>query len=303
MMPKTRYITTIILISAWLLAGCGGDSADDVQRPVEKERQEISIKTNVKKMTEGTTRTGFYTNDNLETFQCYAYKTTDGSTYINTTVSKVSESGPWAFADGSHQWPEESLDFFAYMPTSPSYISDIAFNYSTNSVTFTCAGVTSSASKEFIYATALDQNKTNNAAGVNLGFLHPFARVQFDWADYDHSDITLTSITLNSIAYSGTYNSTNSPHQWTPSSAPEGLYDLVLNNLGSSAQILVIPQSFTCTIQVVATGKKWQDEDVDINLSTNVSINWEPGKSYTYLFTITYTDLKVDVVDKFTEQW
>ena len=285
---------------ALLLAGCGGDSADDVQRPVEKENKEISIKTNVKKMTEGTTRTGFYTNDNLETFQCYAYKTTNGSTYINTTVSKVSDH--WAFADGSHQWPEESLDFFAYMPSSPSYISDIAFDYSTDRVTFTCTGVNSAASKEFIYATALGQNKTANAEGVNLSFLHPFARVQFGWADYDHSDITLTSITLKNIAYSGTYNSTNSP-QWTPSSAPEGLYDLVLDNLESSAQILVIPQAFTCTIQVVATGKIWQDEDASINLSTNVSINWEPGKSYTYLFTITYTDLKVEVVDKFTEQW
>ena len=336
-MPKTIYITTIILFSAWLLASCGSDSADDVQRPVEKEKQEISINTNVKKMAEATRTTTYDGVSALqaeEHFTCTAYQAGTLTPYISTTtVDWNSTNTRWEFNGGAshYYWPlpstpggtYPSLDFFGYMPkasnlsTKAPYISEIEYTAAHN-VTFTCsnlpmtnAGQEDDDLKEFVFGMALAQNYGNAAAGVPLNFQHPFARIKLQLAA-SHPDITINSITFKSIKNNGSYNHNATP-KWTLSGdAADFVLTLtgdaaVFNGNTSERQIgdyyIMIPQEWAGEIVVNATWTDWGAQ-LAHTVSTTLpsSVTWQSGCNYTYTFTITETDLKVNS-EKYTEQW
>ena len=67
--------------------------------------------------------------------------------------------------------------------------------------------------------------------------------------------------------------------------------------------LLVIPQTFAGEIEVNAGWNDWGDSPVAHMVSKTISaITWEPGKTYTYTFTISTDDLTVDI-NSYTEQW
>lgn len=316
MMPKTIYITTIILISAWLLASCGGDSADDVQRPIEKQNQEINFKADVWKMMEAT-RATILNNTYLITngFICTAY-TANSSTAngdVNIENNHVTWNGSrWVFDGGSRNWPAGNLDFFAYMPSPiPSYIKDTsqepvsgAITYNAGVVEFQCENIVQDEMTEFVYAQALGQNKDNAASGVTLNFLHPFTRIVLKLAE-NHPAIRINTITFKSIQKSGSYNNGT----WTPSGDATDLVWTINTPYTSqeTAQVindsyLVIPQTWEGVIEVNATWNVWGESQTKTVSTTLSSVTWQRGYSYTYTFTVTPTDLTVNT-SKFTEQW
>mgnify|MGYP002624855860 CR=1 FL=1 len=67
--------------------------------------------------------------------------------------------------------------------------------------------------------------------------------------------------------------------------------------------LLVIPQTFAGEIEVNAGWNDWGDSPVAHTVSKTISaITWQPGKTYTYTFTISTDDLTVDI-NSYTEQW
>ena len=67
--------------------------------------------------------------------------------------------------------------------------------------------------------------------------------------------------------------------------------------------LLVIPQTFAGEIEVNAGWNDWGDTPVAHTVSKTISaIEWQPGKTYTYTFTISTDDLTVDI-NSYTEQW
>ena len=64
---------------------------------------------------------------------------------------------------------------------------------------------------------------------------------------------------------------------------------------------MVVPQTFTGDIEVVA---KWTDwgEDINHTVTATVPTTWQPGYTYTYTFNIINGDLVVNS-EKYTEQW
>ena len=67
--------------------------------------------------------------------------------------------------------------------------------------------------------------------------------------------------------------------------------------------LLVIPQTFAGEIEVNAGWNDWGDTPVAHTVSKTISaITWQPGKTYTYTFTISTDDLTVDI-NSYTEQW
>ena len=324
-MPKTIYITTIILFSAWLLASCGGDSADDMQRPVEKESQEISFKADVWKMAEATRVTTYDNAAALQdqgSFTCYAY--TANSTTLNDDadikgipVTWNPTLNQWKFAT-VHHWPanDDHLDFFAYMPaTPPTYITDnsdvesqvtyvVACNpqFKCKNLPMTNAGQDGIC--EFIYGLVPNQNKTDNGSGVVLTFQHPFTRIKLQFSS-SQENIQINSITLKNIQNNGSYlHSTG----WTPSGDAT---NLVLEFEGEAANFvanevigtyLMIPQTWSGGIDVNATWSVWGESQTKTVSTTLNSVTWQRGYSYTYTFTVTPTDLTVNT-SKYTEQW
>ena len=178
--------------------------------------------------------------------------------------------------------------------------------------------------KEFVYALAIDQNKAGQGtSGVTLNFKHPFARIKFQLAP-NHPDIKINSITLKGLKKGGVCSFDGTTSTWTNLTPADETVDFVMTLTGyaanfsndpsalpigsysggahQSVDILMVPQAFAGNITVNATWIDWGEEFAH-NVSTTLTpVTWEAGHSYTYTFTITEHDLKVDT-SRYTEQW
>lgn len=327
-MPKTRYITTIILISAWLLAGCGGDSADDVQRPVEKERQEISINTNVTKM-----QTRATTIDNDEALRSYdlridAFYNNTNTAYLSGT--RLHYSSVWKFWDGTSQlhyyWPIEgskygsgsdytSLDFVGYCPDVAPYITILPYNHSTGA-SFSCnlssymTNKAQSSIVEYLISILKGQTyTTQTAAGgaLPMNFKHPFAVIKFVITEGSGTHVQINSISIADLKTGGTCTYNGSTMSWTGLSGSTAMSQTGLNlkygtEITEAAPFIVIPNNYgSKTLTVNGTWDDWSAVS-NKDISTNIDINWQPGCIYTYNLTVTKYALTVKT-DKYTEQW
>ena len=323
-----QYCRTFGLLTALLclLSGC----SDDDTTPSDAAA-EIRFNADVWRVMEGTRATTVNAGPLTDcSFMVYAFYNTTTTCYINgEVVNFTSGESSWV---NRQNWPRDdrALDFFALMPATlplPNYISvdstpyDAESNpdgYSSGSPRFVCTDLpmditSSSDSQEIVCAYVTNQSEAvQGESGVTLNFKRPFARINFQLAA-SHPDITINSITFKGLKSGGICTFDGSDFTWS-SLTPEDETDdfkVTLNQvcnenpaspvtLGST--YLVIPQTFGGEITVNASWIDW-GETFPHNVSTTIpSHTWAPGTSYTYTFTITETDLKVDT-QKFTEQW
>lgn len=294
----------------------------------QDKQQEIRFNPGVWNFMEGT-RAAFYSTGTLTdgSFTAAAYVAGSTTSYFDpVTVNWATDK--WVFDGGKkYYWPAEgTLDFFAYMPaTAPTYITSGPTYTTARNPQFTCGSLPmtyNSASptegqgsglQEFVYALVTGQNKAEQgASGVALNFLHPFARINLQLSA-SHLDITINKITFKSIKNNGAYTHNGSP-KWAATGDATNLVltfegdDAIFNNNLASPltqigpSFIMIPQNWAGAIEVEATWTDW-GEQLKHYVTASVPTDWEPGKSYTYTFTITETDLIVNTTDKYTEQW
>ena len=315
----------LLMFCSLLLAGCSGDG-DGRDVPVsETDKTEIRLAADVWNVMEGTRATTIPGGTLASgSFTASAYVGNTTTSYINP-VQVNYETGKWVWSDGKHYWPASgNLDFFAYMPaTKPTYIT-AGPNYTTaRQPQFTCtlpmtynasdteAGQGSSL-QEFVYALTTGQNKTNAAAGVNLTFKRPFARINFQLAA-SHPTIRINSITFKGLKSGGTCSFDGNTSTWSSLTPDASTVNFVATinsdfatNVSSQAigtTYLMVPQTFAGQIEVNASWNDWGDTPVEHTVTATIpSITWQPGYSYTYTFNITPEDLVVNLTD-FTEQW
>lgn len=303
----TLLATMMLLATGFVFSACSND--DTTPTPNNTPNSEISLNADVWRMMEGTRATTFDGTSDLQSlahFYCAVYNAGTLTPYFTPGQVSYSES-QWTFDSGKHYWPAEgSLDFFAYAPYGGvSYISDLTYAATPN-LTFNCALPMTNAEQadnvlgEFVYDIKNGRNKSNSASGVTLSFQHPFARIKLQLSS-TQAAIHINTITLKSIKNNGSYSHTSG---WTPSD-PATNFVATLNgdceandDLGT---FIMIPQSWAGEIEVNATWDVWGELQTR-TVSTTVPTTWVAGHSYTYTFTITPTDLKVDT-EKFTEQW
>ena len=319
MMNRYHYIKNIVLLATMLLAACGSgsDSFDDEPQNVADNAslQEIRLNANVWRMMEGTRATTYDNQAALRTvayFTCYAYTAGTPTPYINGSGVTYAAS-EWSFIDGKHYWPASgNLDFFAYISSEvPTYITDMEdhpgqVSYYVRDPQFKCVmPMTNSGQNiinEFIYAIATEQNKADQGAtGVNLTFQHPFTKIILKLSS-TQADIEINKITLKTIKDHGTYSDDRG---WSTTGDATNFVAEYSGTKSANADLgtfLMIPQAWTGNIEVEAT---WIDWGISMKhtLTTKVdAVDWAPGTSYTYTFTITETDLIVSS-SKYTEQW
>ena len=314
MKGKKRHKAKWLVLAAILLSGCSGDDSPNHANNNNGKDSEIRLNADIWQVMDGTRVTTYDSQTDIQTegsFKCTAYDV--GTTTVNTTsnvngsTASWNGSTAWEFAE-KHYWPlTGDLDFFAYMPAiKPAYISDITYAVSGSPAVprphFTC-DMTQTVEKEFIYALATGQNRATNITGVNMTFQHPFARIYFQL-----SSSSGTAVKINSITISGddfykkakcTFNGTTSTWSEKDNETKGSLGTLAINT-----PYIVIPKDYgsSKTITVNATWDEWSSFTTNVT-SSPLSINWQAGYSYTYTFTLSKYALKVDVVDKYTEQW
>lgn len=246
-------------------------------------------------------------------FHTYVYNAGTQTLYFESDVKYSTEDidaskHQWLFysTDGGYKnyyWPlATSLDFFAYAPSSPEYVT---VDNSTNPPTFTATlPLTNTGEnkhqeniKEFMYAYTSGRQQSSGA--VPLEFQHPFAAVRFV-VSQSHRDLTVNSISINGIYYKGT---SGTDGIWTDLS--EGDLELTIDkiipgdvNFGGElcGPYLVLPQINSgadsnkkeVVIQFHWDGEpdsNWVPVDTGAKiykLSGSITNDWEASKVYTY---------------------
>ena len=311
-----------------LFAGCSSDSPNDSQGNNQGNKDEINLNAQVWQVMQASAPRRAHTYDNAAALQAQASFT--ASAYVeNATTSYINprqvnwntDTGKWVWSDGKHYWPASgNLDFFAYMPaTAPSYITAGPTYTTARQPQFTCTlPMTSEGQgndlKEFIYALTTEQNKTNAAAGVNLTFKRPFARINFQLAA-NHPAIRINSITFKGLKSGGTCSFDGNTSTWsslTPDASTVNFVATINSDFATNASVqaigttyLMVPQNWTGQIEVNASWNDWGDTPVEHTITATLPAEkraWAAGTSYTYTFNITLEDLVVNLTD-FTEQW
>lgn len=295
---------SLFLASATLLTACSSEDTNTTS-PATND-SEIRFDVGVWNMMEGT-RATFYDDAQLrsEGFICTAYNAGTTTEYISPVqVNWDGGSSQWVWSDGKRYWPAEgSLDFVAYKPNVTSYASVPSYNGTAPSFTATLPmtaaeqdGIT-----ELILAFTPNQSKAANAAGVSLNFLHPFTKIIMKLSS-TQTNIHIDKIIFKSIKKVGTYTHNSG---WALSEDAAVNFEASLDgDYEANADLgtyLMIPQNWAGAIEIQATWTDWGEPFLH-HLYSTVPTNWAAGYSYSYTFTITQFDLRVDTV-KFTEQW
>jgi hypothetical protein len=263
---------------------------------------------------EGTRATTFDNAAALQTeahFTCAVYNANSTTPYISaTTVNWVTSE--WLFSDGKHYWPVSgALDFFAYMPYEEELPGYYVPSYTTaRHPQLTCVDLPMTNSgqsglKEFVYALTTGQDKANQGvSGVTMTFKHPFARITLKLSS-TQQPIHINKITLKSLKNNGSCSFDGSTSSWTPSGEACDFVATLDHDYTANQEIdtyIMVPQTFTGDIVVNADWTDWGAQLTHTVSTSLSSITWAAGTSYTYTFTITESDLKVDT-QKYTEQW
>jgi hypothetical protein len=232
----------------------------------------------------------------------------------------------WRFFDASsnkfynHYWPNESMDFFAYMPWDGSGKQNmITVGTHTPSrdqislLNITCnipqpENLEDTKGQEAIIAYTPDKHKEL----VNLHFVHPFAVVSFELKQA-HRNLTINWIRFNDVYLTGTttLNATtdnNTSISWSPT-GNKNTFTIPVNkkipddiNFGAKigGPYLVMPQSLTSatiTINYHWDNQKNTDDTVDGDEDTGINNNtyqikrsltgvWLAGNKYNYILNL-----------------
>lgn len=319
-------VALLLSATVCMLTACSSDDTNTTSSPTNNP-SEIRMNANVWQVMEGTRATIINPGAVNGSFMVYAYYSTTTENYINGEI--VNYSGGVSSWVNSQFWPKDrrSLDFFAYMPTdlANTYCSfdytayDAESNsdgYSAGNPRIVCANLPmtydsdsptdgqGSNLKELVYAVKTGQSEASNSAGVELTFKRPFARITMQLSSAQE-DIHINSITFKGIKNNGSCSFDGSTSTWTLSGdAADFVATLNGNNYQANDVIgtfIMIPQGWAGEIEVNADWTVWGVNGTH-TVTATVPTTWVAGRSYTYTFTISETDLKVDT-EKFTEQW
>lgn len=302
---KIRHKAIWLVLAAALLSGCSGDDSPNQANNNNEKDSEIRLNAEVWRVMEGT-RATTYDGSTItsEPFKCYAYNDGGTSPYLDGLTVSYS-AGQWSFDAGRQVWPDNALDFFAYMPaTKPDYITELTYAVSGEPTAphpyFTC-DMTQTVNKEFIWALTTGQNREDQgASGVTMTFKHPFARIYFQLSNESGSSVTINSITISGEDFytTGTCTFDGTTSTWSDKDNQGSLGPLAIG-----IPYIVIPNDYgsSKTITVNATWDEWGTFTTGVT-SSPLTINWQAGYSYTYTLTLSKYALNVDV-NKYTEQW
>ena len=269
---KGISLTTVIVVAA-MLTGC----VTDLDKQEESESSYISFETETRgtKITSGASITTMGVSASIypagNTYSSYG----NGSYFHNLQVTPG--------VNTSYYWPASSynLSFFAYYPYGDSNYRLTSAATATGSPTYTVSVPTAIADqKDFMTGETI-----NRSAGVHtpvpMAFSHQTAAVNMNVTNSRSAAITLTSISINGVKYTGTltgnaWSLNNSTRNFTlayGSSIAAGATTAVT---GTTNVFMMLPQTIPsgAKVKVVIDGTEEMEADI--------TGTWEAGKNYIY---------------------
>lgn len=331
MTKQLRYITSAFL-TLLLVHSCQEEIALD-------ESNQISFTTSVQDQTSISRATIFENQNDILNYAAdgkgggnltmYAYISNEEAVRFKSRAWYFNNNG-WRFFDASsnkfynHYWPNERMDFFAYMPWDGSGKQNMitvgthtpSTDQNFGALNITCnipqpINLEDTNGQETIIAYTPNKHKEK----VILHFVHPFAAVSFELKQA-HRNLTINWIRFNNVYLTGTttLNTTtesNPQISWAPTGSTS-TFTIPVNkkipddiNFGAKigGPYLVMPQSFgkgtvstddDITITINYTwdddgNNKFEDDDTkDLVSSITLKevVEWESGKKYNYVLNL-----------------
>lgn len=331
----TRHIRQMVLLAAGLLAGCAVDTPE-----VKTHQTEIAVKTNLTPMRKRANTIDNMTAFQGYNLKIDAYFHGTETKYLDGVKLRYNES-EWMFWDGTpgaqvhYYWPIEgsvydpssaavsSLDFVGFCPyEKPSYIGTPTYDPATGGASFTATLPTTTVAavdymtlenqaslQEYLIAVLPEQTyATQTAAGgaLPLQFKHPFALVKFVLNAASGEHVQINSISIAELNTGGTCTYNGTTMSWGSYTGSGTLIIREVLKIGGATEtstgFVVIPNNYgTKYLTVNATWDEWSNVTIS-DYGTDVNLNWEAGRIYTYNLTLDKYGLKVNI-EKYTEQW
>lgn len=190
-------------------------------------------------------------------------------------------------------WPSDSkkMAFYAYYPYSnsnPTVTSSATLGHPIYTYT-----VPQSVASQVDFMTAeITDRLTSNTASVSLSFEHRCSDIRFVVINNKAEDVTVNSISLYGVKYSGTYNGTSWSLNNTTNSKSQYTFTLAANSTathGESTDITGTTNHFIILPQTISSGTEIFNFVIDSEehpFSPDSNITFEEGKSYTFNVTI-----------------
>ena len=255
---------------------------------------------------------------NTSSFSVSASYYTSG-TYENAACGSyfLNQQGLTAIGSSGQSWPgaEYTVSFFAYAPYSNMVGIESAEALGRPVYTYTVpSDITSQI--DFMTAESLDVSGEETTDPVSLAFSHRLADIRFNVYNEGENDMTVHSIGLYGLKYSGTYSSGT---QWTltgernsAASHPFLLdlgdrtdpYDGVEMAAGSEAADVTATDSHIMVIpQTVPAGTRLIDVDATVNGTRQVfhcilrtDLSFSMGESYNIRLTLGYNHVSISIL-------
>ena len=231
--------------------------------------------------------------------------TTNGfgvSAAVYPTASSYTTVGCGSYFYNIHAYPNENIDYF--WPTDNKKMAFYAYYpYSNSNPTVTSSEtlghpiytytVPQSVASQMDFMTSkVTDRMTSNTSSVSLSFKHRCSDIRFIVINNKAEDVTLNSISLYGVKYSGTYNGTSWSLNNTTNSKSQYTFTLAANSTathGESTDITGTTNHFIILPQTISSGTEILNFVIDSEehpFSPESNITFEEGKSYTFNVTI-----------------
>lgn len=302
---KLQSLLTIVAMA--VVTGCSNDELPQLR----KSPSEITFTPMEFGASKPSTRGSQVSSDNIVSYgvsaSIYAaggsYATAPSGGYMNN-VEIPANTGY-----SGYYWPgsAKNVSFFAYAPYNATGLtvgSASALGYP--SYTYTVPTIIGSQS-DFITANVLNHAGTETDDPVMLSFVHQCADIRFLAYNQGPSSITLHSIGIYGVKYSGTFCEGTNP-KWTLSSSVNSTsVNPFLLSVGSAiasgatVDVTGTSNHFIMLPQTVASGTQMFDVDATVSGSRRhyyytlpAALELQAGKCYTYTLTLGEPTLIVD---------
>lgn len=301
-MKKNIFLAALMVAT---LVGCTNymDEGTGEQTPTEKSKNPIAFTPMEIHSVKAITRATQLTKPTITTFgvSTSIYPVADdfttaacGSYWFNEGI--VAETGI-----SNHYWPgaDYKVSFFAYAPYGAAGLTVVSENdLGYPRYTYTVPSAITSQS-DFITADVLNHSGEGITEPVALTFSHRCADLRFNVYNQGSASITVHSLGVYGVKYTGTYCESTSP-KWTlsPSTNSTSLNPFLLSVDSSIAaeatlDITGTTNHFIMLPQTVTSGTQIFDVDATVNgvrkhyyHTLDANLELEEGKVYTFTLTL-----------------
>lgn len=316
-MKKNLLVAAAVLLAA----GCAKVTTVDTAEPQEIKLEGYTYAVTKAPIANDATLSGTGYDMLVHAIHVNGNESSEYFTKSGVTFKESGSTNKWAGTTPQY-WPSEgTLTFNAISPVTinpgKTILTSTSFTYANGAVSEIKATLNDNSTNQadvLVAKTVIDQDKTNNADGVEMTFYHALAQIVVTAKTQNETPTAkIKSIKLNNTAQAGTLsanlsNENDPTFVWTAPTYTEVDFDATFFNTNltteesaESTGILVLPvdekngaTKYSITVNYDLGSNTGLESTLDLlSADTGKISKWEAGKKYVYNLTITATEIRI----------